>query len=471
MRKKLISYIGSGDLGYIVASLYELIDDDLITYWNARNEHGKQQNLTDAPLIFSKYAGAMLSEIPQKLQEGLQGLIDRTQDYLLGALATVLLEQFSLRAYEFIKIGGTRKVIAESGNHYWLSSAPRGLSGDWTVCRLDFFNRKIGRATAEWFLRGMVLVPTKVSGINVCFHSISDTLQCRLQAALMQKQRTIRLAIAPVGNIGRYRREWEFKPLEKTFFFLDRISGETQLLSCMKRLIEYCHQEQIAVLILPELSMSHELEDALREELKSKNNDIEKPWPLLVVAGSSHQPLDGSPYANISTVLDYRGRNCVLLPGPKEWIVAKRTEFPIQRKWIDKTTSESSEEMVVEPMELGDEITVVDTPIGRICVQICLDFIDPGSEELLLNLGISLFLVVAMSHSDGMFHARAEIMAKKTEAATIYANACRNDAPAPGAIMPSFAWLPRSLTPNPQRLKCAGHCLKAEPCIHKVILT
>jgi len=158
---------------------------------------------------------------------------------------------------------------------------------------------------------------------------------------------------------------------------------------------------RIEILVLPELTMSPELLDHLRQELTRSG----KASPLrLVVAGSYHdeQKSGTSGARNVCHVLSGDGQ-------------VLGSVYKMSRYHHDDGQDEG--------ISIGERrILVADTPAGRIAVVICLDYINPDVYERLAELRPHLVLVPAMSKNLLRFEHVSRLLGEHNSTVTAVAN-------------------------------------------------
>ncbi len=148
-----------------------------------------------------------------------------------------------------------------------------------------------------------------------------------------------------------------------------------------------------SVVVFPELT----IDDALLGQIEEKAAAA-----TLAVLGSRHRQ-EGPGWRNVATAM-YSG---------DRWEHRKVTSFA----WPG----------ALEPIRLSPrQIIFVDTPLGRVCVVVCKDFLSPFVLRAVARAGTDLVLVPAMTPSgqNSLFAVHARELATRIHATTLFANCC-----------------------------------------------
>ena len=199
--------------------------------------------------------------------------------------------------------------------------------------------------------------------------------------------------------------EWPDK--EPAPFWFEEVKNIDVAKDRLLCLLDQCVQQGVNILVLPELTIDPTLLEALRNWLCTNNRELVSSGQnglVMVVAGSFHVREDNDDACNVSTVLNHGGQ--VL------WRQKKQQPFSVDQKDIQKTPElkrllKISNAGGYERIKSADHICCVDTPLGRICVCICLDFIHPDNLDAFKHSGINVFLVPAMSPKNDRFQQTA----------------------------------------------------------------
>jgi len=221
-----------------------------------------------------------------------------------------------------------------------------------------------------------------------------------------------------------------------------------------KTVLEACARNRIDVVLIPELTSSAGFVKCVQELLgehwdaAQKNNSAES-FPWLVVCGSHHDDqtdsadeskaaADPPSFRNRCVVLTGNGCEAKITPnesinpalGCRKWLVDKRHQFKLRQNMVAKVHHSQfgldHHAVSAEPSRVAEEILVVDTPIGRVWVTICLDFLKTaGRSALPRYAGLADWILVpAASTSTGEFQWRAKDFANTSGTTSVMANAC-----------------------------------------------
>ena len=186
--------------------------------------------------------------------------------------------------------------------------------------------------------------------------------------------------------------------------------------SNLETIFAACDANRVDVLCFPELTLDNDLLRHLSTLLKRDNDDD---YPALVVAGSFHLQGDKC-WQNRATVLDGWGNTlfeqakCVAfkLPPARASTLGKEG---MRLLGIDERGG-------YEDIDVGSEVHIVDTPLGRLAAPICLDYCGDEVRELLIDSGVNFLLVPAMTQRMKPFHRQAEALGTRSQAVSFAVN-------------------------------------------------
>jgi predicted amidohydrolase len=207
---------------------------------------------------------------------------------------------------------------------------------------------------------------------------------------------------------------------QRTPFWFKKVINFDSAEKILFSLLERCLDEGINILVLPELTIDESLLDSLKKWLLENNREkvsSGKGGLIMVVAGSFHVH-DKDDIRNVSTVLNHRGD--VLWTQDKHQVFSVTGE-DIHKKPEIKGLLKISNAGGYEKIKPADRFLAVDTPIGRICVCICLDFFHPDNLEAFRHSGINLFFVPAMSPSNRQFRDTSQTLGRNNLASSFIA--------------------------------------------------
>lgn len=186
--------------------------------------------------------------------------------------------------------------------------------------------------------------------------------------------------------------------------------------AALARIAASCKTHRVDILCFPELTLDTDSLRELAHLLAADNCDDQ---PVLVIAGSFHLPGDHG-WMNRCTVLDGCGRK--LFEQNKS--VAFR--IPPQRAQALGAAGRAllgiDERGGYEDIDVGTELVIVDSPLGRMVTPICLDFCGDELIDLVTASCVNFFLVPAMTERMKNFHQQAVHLGTRTGAASFVAN-------------------------------------------------
>jgi hypothetical protein len=195
---------------------------------------------------------------------------------------------------------------------------------------------------------------------------------------------------------------------ERIPFWFEDIENLEEMTDELNKILLHCREQNVNVLVLPELTVNRQLLTHIQTWLNSNN----KPYVVshekgifLVVAGSFHLKLDDGKIVNRSHVLSYSGEEL--------WHHDKMQAFQITSLDV-KDNLNLKEKLKIddrggqEAIDLMDQLEFLDLPIGRISVCICLDYISDSHYHAMFQSGINVFFVPAMSPTTLQFQDKAK---------------------------------------------------------------
>lgn len=190
----------------------------------------------------------------------------------------------------------------------------------------------------------------------------------------------------------------------------------TEARQLLSDVIDVCARERIDLLCFPELTLDTTLLGELSRLLKLRNETLH---PALIMAGSFHVD-SGLARANRCTLLDGFGNlvltqdKCTPYSMPGDQVVKLRRELR-ERLGLDERGG-------YEDIEVSTTLTLVESPIGRLALPICLDFCGDQLRELLVDTQANLLLVPAMTPRMAPFYSRARDLGTTNRATIVVAN-------------------------------------------------
>jgi predicted amidohydrolase len=263
------------------------------------------------------------------------------------------------------------------------------------------------------------ITPAEVEGRRLVRVPVPVLLDQRLHQRLAKG--SLRIGMSPLNPDAELKGHAEpgFPADEPARFVLDAISNEASQLQVLTEVLERCHKEGVAVLVLPELRVPSSSLECIRQFLRDQQCTDTRGL-LLVVAGSWHvREGAGGPWFNRSEVLDYRGE---LL-----WRHDKLAEYNLTPENVRdnpglKDILGITDRGGVECIQAGSTLEFCDCALGRVAVAVCCGFFHQGLEPLLRAAGADVFLVPAMSPGLEDLDDRAKALVRSQHASTFVAN-------------------------------------------------
>lgn len=186
----------------------------------------------------------------------------------------------------------------------------------------------------------------------------------------------------------------------------------------LDKILDACREQGVDVLCFPELTLDPDLMGHLCDRLRYRN---EEDHPALVIAGSFHHEYDdGRGWVNRCQVLDPYGRvllkqdKCVAFKIPASQAREMSPQL-LAKLGIDGRGGH-------EDIAVGEELTFLDSGLGRMLFPICLDYCGDQLTELLLDSRPNLFWVPAMTPTMSAFHERARFLGGRLRASSFVVN-------------------------------------------------
>jgi predicted amidohydrolase len=249
---------------------------------------------------------------------------------------------------------------------------------------------------------------------------------CRYMMGRVEKG--FKIAVTPfmknlVFEFGSLKDNWP--PLEKTPYWFKNIKNIEEAKQWLnEKILLPCLENEVDILVLPELSIDESLLIFIKDWLRLHNRkrvSSGRPGLLLVATGSFHSndKRDTNKRFNLSTLLNHAGD--IL------WTQKKIKRFSFDQNDIQKQPElqdllQTSTAGGYRCIEETDTIICADTPIGRISVCICIDFFHQEHFEAFRQAEINVFLVPAMSPQNTRFLQNAVIFARDNLASSFVSN-------------------------------------------------
>jgi predicted amidohydrolase len=256
----------------------------------------------------------------------------------------------------------------------------------------------------------------------------NDRLDLTWRYMISRARKGFRIAVTPFTkdlavDVDSMKDKWP--TTEKTPYWFKKIKNIEEAKPYLdEKILMPCLDNDVDILVLPELSIDESLLIFLKDWLRLHNRQRVSSGNsglLLIAAGSFHfkDKKENNKRFNVATVLNHAGD--IL------WTQNKIKRFSFDQSDIQKqpelqTLLKTSSAGGYECIEETDTICCVDTPIGRISVCICIDFFHPDHLEAYQHTNTNVFLVPAMSPQNARFMQNAVIFARDNLASTFVSN-------------------------------------------------
>jgi predicted amidohydrolase len=263
------------------------------------------------------------------------------------------------------------------------------------------------------FLLDIRLIPAESAGFRLLPVELTRATRARLEDC--RKRREIRIGLSSLGGGAELVGEAVsgFPAGERCRFRLTELRNGDAESENLVATLSAAAREGAAILVLPELRVTPAMEGAAREFLAKGGHSL-----ALVIAGSWHYAAGDNEWENRCTVLGARGETLWQHRKLREYRateenVAAAAEF-FARIGVDENGGS-------EAILRGRTLEYCDTPVGRLCVAICVGFFHPDVQPALMATRADYFLVPAMTPSAVDLHRTADQLAR-IWAATLVAN-------------------------------------------------
>jgi len=154
------------------------------------------------------------------------------------------------------------------------------------------------------------------------------------------------------------------------------------------------------------LAVPETVERRIRDVLRSHGGDA---WPILTLFGCTHRPSgDGRQYVNEAILLGPDGR-----------------ELHRHRKLSRYT----ADRQFAEKIEVGNVLSILESPLGNLVPLVCLDLPHVGIRRLLEQTHGNFLLVPSLSRTTRAHASIARQLQASNRAATFVSNRCYDEAP------------------------------------------
>ena len=243
----------------------------------------------------------------------------------------------------------------------------------------------------------------------------SPKVQSRLERR--SEQRAFKVLLWPLTRHLEYLHGDE----SPGFVRLHGLRNEADLETEIGEALCVAREQRATVLVFPELSFPASALANLKRRLQSNRSDS---YPLLLLAGCCHTPCGtGASDSNEAVLLDYKGH-----------------EVHRHRK-LAAFSFEEDGQRITERLEVGGKVSILESPVGNLCILICLDLFHEPHKPYLSAAHASLYLVPSLSDKTSAHQARAKELVVTHRAGTFVSNRLFNPpGAAPSSPQASPGW-------------------------------
>jgi len=200
----------------------------------------------------------------------------------------------------------------------------------------------------------------------------------------------------------------------------------------LEGLLAWCVADSVDILVLPELTVSPSVLDRLRKLRKAHHHDC----PALIVAGSYHITCSDTHHRrNRCVVLDALGKDVLVHDKHQRFAITPNEAAHMPPEVVDALGID--EQGGIEHIVPSRRLALLDTPLGRVSVPICLDYIGATLRHAWEVTGTNVFFVPTMSPRFSRFPQRAREWGDVSSAASFIVNS---------AWLPAVLGLPAAKT-------------------------
>ncbi|MGE5342014.1 MAG: nitrilase-related carbon-nitrogen hydrolase [Candidatus Omnitrophota bacterium] len=228
------------------------------------------------------------------------------------------------------------------------------------------------------------------------------TIDKEVNELLNEQGKNLAFAVAPISCNYDYSFK-RFDSSEGVPYVFDEIKNRQEIKALIDALLRRCIREDVHIVVFPELTIDGPLREYLSGWLRD-NNTARK--IIMVIAGSYHmlENEGKEKYVNSSMIYRFDGREL--------WKQEKMHQFQLDEEDISELRTSTGSGLQNfknlfnvtdlkgwEHIQISDTLVLYDSPVGRMAVAICLDFIVRENMKLLLEPHANIIFVPAMSAS------------------------------------------------------------------------
>ena len=309
------------------------------------------------------------------------------------------------------------------------------------------------------YLQHIIVMRVPMS-YNIRFLSVERTLKRLLQD--LKSELTV--GVFSVGRGIEYAFKSQSASESETNYIFDNIINSDEVNEQLKNILRFATSEQVHIIVLPELTVDQGGRETISQFLMSQSYN---PVIMMVIAGSYHINSESGEYVNEAVVFSYDGRYVRVHESTSEnlryveWHQRKANAFNLIAKDIEKLRNAQNSSLrrlsqilhdgTTESYEMiteSREIILVDTPLGRMAVAICRDFIATEFFSCLRGCRADMVFVPAMTPTLKEFEKRCQDLGRSNQAAVFIANSdllAAKDCPIAKVYLP---WKPKNGEPS-----------------------
>lgn len=254
--------------------------------------------------------------------------------------------------------------------------------------------------------------------LQLCYHwkEIENSAELEIRRSeifdvFKANQTHIKIGLSPFAGFRDMRWQHDTKDVRSNGsipFWCSDANNEAELLLRLDSILMTACEQQVHILLFPELVMTETLQKALSDWLEEHNAFA--PIIRLIIAGTRHVFNNNNNYSNCCTVFNHIGSI--------EWEQEKRQPFQLTLKEANKLLGIQSP--AFEPTRLSQRLVMRHTSLGKIATPICLDFL---CDDHWKAMPVDVFFVPAMSSGLSRFRDNCRIVGNKWGAAAFVCNA------------------------------------------------
>jgi hypothetical protein len=298
------------------------------------------------------------------------------------------------------------------------------------------------------------------AGYHIHFLLVERALERRLR----ERKSELTVGVFSLGRGIEYTFKNQSVSKSRTNYIFDNIINSDEVNEQLKNILRFAISERVNIIVLPELTVAQSGRETVKEFLMSQAYN---PVIMMVIAGSYHIKSETGEYVNEAVFFGYDGRYVCGHEGTPEnlryveWRQRKANAFNLIAKDIEKlrTAQNSSLQRLSQILPDGTtesyemitesrEIVLMDTPLGRMAVAICRDFIATEFFSCLQDCRVDMVFVPAMTSKLSEFEKRCQDLGRSNQAAVFIANSnlfAEEDCPIARIYLP---WKPKDGGPT-----------------------